>query len=448
MPKTFEARKGEDSSARSRSLTPVDEDLQEQAGEESQAPDKAALIARLKAQGAVRVFPGMGAGGGAGTEAPTSEEAPRAEKASEEAPTSEETPRAEEASEEAPEQAAAVSAAEAPAAASEDEQSAPEAQPAKEAIDSQSQGTGEIDPAFHERVQRMTDAANHPKWNDFSQRIENARYGKWDLTQSRERSGNRKRDVHLEEDVRTHQVLRQMQPGTFDVRQKAKNAVKDVVQNPGRTAVGMIPLVGGLLKQKMAEKYDVKERDLLRGISSTTTNEALKTSAASQAHAVGATIKAGRVKAGIGMVTGLVGDLVPGGSIVKSAVGAATDFVGDQVVSGERSQMVEARAREQARKMMKKKEFAAGGIDKFLELEDKRRALQAAGRGKAGGSAPVVDSEDELRELLAHTRGETEHYKYYKKRAKEVLKERAEAAKPKTEEGGLMSRVKRFFGRS
>lgn len=55
-----------------------------------------------------------------------------------------------------------------------------------------------------------------------------------------------------------------------------------------------------------------------------------------------------------------------------------------------------------------------------------------------------MDSEDQVKRLTAHARGETEHHKYYKQRAKEVEKERAEAARPKSEGEGVMSRIKSF----
>ncbi len=436
MPKTVEARKGEESSLRSRSSSRIDEDLQEHAEEESQESDKSAILERLKAQGAVRVFPGMGgngAGAGDGDGAPGPEEAHSPEEEIQEAPVQETVPAAE-----APEEEPVVPETEAPKSGGEDE--SPE---------SESEGAGGTEETFHERVQRMTDAANNPKWYDLPQHIQNKRHGKWDLSRSRERSGNRDRDVNLEEDVRTNQIERRMMPGTFDVTQKAKNAVSEVVQNPGQTAVGMIPLLGKGLKQKMAEKYDVKERDLLRGIAATTGNEAIKSSAASQAKAVGTKITADRVKAGIGTVTGLVGDFVPGGSLATGAVSAAAGFVGDLATSGDQNQVKRSRAREQARKAMGKEEFGGyKGIDEFIELEKQRHALVSAGKGNAGAAAPAVDNDEQMRRLIAHTRGDTPHYKLYKQRAKQVEKERAEAAKPKTEAGGLMTKVKRFFSRS
>ncbi|MBB6734090.1 hypothetical protein [Cohnella zeiphila] len=406
MPKTMETRKGEESSARSGSTSRIAEDSQEQAEEESQETDKSAILKRLKAQGAVRVFPGMEA------ETPSRTEAPLAQEP----------------------------VAEAPRSGGEAESSESE---------SQESGGGGIDQAFHERVQKQTDAANNPAWYDLPQHIENARYGKWDLSQSRDRSGNRRQDANLEEDVRTNQIEKRLMPGTFDLTQKAKNAVNDVVQNPGQTAIGMIPLVGKGLKQKAAEKYDVKERDLLRGIAATSSNEAIKTSASSQARALGTKITSERVKAGIGTVTGLVGDLVPGAGLVTGAVSTAAGLAGDLATSGERNQVKKARAREEARRAMGKKEFSAyENIDEFIDLEKQRHALVAAGKGNGGATAPAVDSGEQVKRLTAHARGETAHHKYYKQRAKEVEKERAEAARPKTEEGGLMSRMKRFFGRS
>jgi len=431
MPKTVEARKGEESSARSRSSSRVDEDLQEQAEEESQESDKSAILERLKAQGAVQVFPGMGAGGRAKT--PSPEEAPEAEEEAEEAPVQAPVPAVE-----APSEAPVAPEVEAPKAGGESESSG-----------SESEEAGGIDPAFHERVQKMTDAANNPKWYDLPQRIRNERHGKWDLSQSRDRSGNRARDENLEEDVRTNKIENRLIPGTFDVRQKAKNAINDVVQNPGQTAVGMIPLVGAGLKQKMAEKYDVKERDLLKGIAATTGNEAIKTSASAQAQAVGTKITTDRVKAGISTVTGIAGNIVPGAGVAASAVGTAAGVVGDIATGDSRKQVNKTRARQEARRDMGKKEFSAyENIDEFIGLENQRHALVAAGKGKAGASSPSVDSDEQVKRLTAHARGETEHHKYYKQRAKEVEKERAEAAKPKSEEGGMMSRMKRFFGRS
>lgn len=435
MPKTTEARKGEESSTRRRSLSRSDEDLQEQSETESQESDKSAILERLKAQGAVRVFPGMGGPGASkGAEQPSAEEAPEMEEEAEEAPMQSSVPEVE-----APSEAPSGPVAEGPKAGGESESSGGESEEAGRGIDS----------AFHERVQKTTDAANNPKWYDLPQHIRNKRYGKWDLSQSRDRSGNRERDVNLEEDVRTNKIENRLMPGKFAVRQKAKNAINDMVQNPGQTAVGMIPLAGAALKQKMAEKYDVKERDLLRGIAATTGNEAIKESSASQAQAVGTKIKADRVKAGISTVAGIAGNIVPGASVATSAVSTAAGVVGDIATGDSRNQVHKARARQEARRDMGKKEFSAyDNIDEFIGLEKQRHALVAAGQGKAGAEAPSVDSDEQVKRLTAHARGETQHHKFYKQRAKEVEKERAEAAKPKTEEGGIMSRMKRLFGRT
>ncbi|QJD81957.1 hypothetical protein [Cohnella herbarum] len=414
MPNAVKVRKEDEGATRSGSRSgesiEQEEQSEEQAGER---PDKAAIMKRLKAQGAVRVFPGMDAE--SATEAPV--EAPKA-----------------------PEATAA-------SASAETRSTAPSSEVA--ATESESEQSGGIDKGFHERVQRETDAANNPKWYDLPQHVSNARHGKWDLSQSRERSGNRRQDENLEEDVRTNQIEKRMMPGMFDVSQKAKNAVNDVVQNPGQTAAGMIPLVGKGIKQKMAEKFDVKERDLLKGIAATSTNEAIQTRAASQAKAVGTKITAGRVKAGIGTVTGIAGDLIPGAGQVAGAVGSAAGMIGDLATSSEQTQVKKTRAREEARKVMGKKEFAGyENIDEFIGLEKQRHALVAAGKGKAGAGAPTVDSEEQVQRLTAHARGETAHHEHYKRRAKEVEQERAAAAKPKEEGTGMLSRVKRFFGRS
>lgn len=272
MPNAVKVRKEEEGATRGRSPSREDVEQEEQSEEAEQSPDKAAIIQKLKAQGAVRVFPGMDAGSEA--EAPV--EAPKEPEAPASAPIASETSME------------------------------------TESAGSESEESGGISKEFHERVQKETDAANNPKWYDLPQHIENARYGKWDLSQSRERSGNRRQDANLEEDVRTNKIENRMMPGKFDVAQKAKNAINDAVQNPGQTAAGMIPIVGKGIQQKMAEKFDVKERDLLKGISATTTNEAIKTSTASQAQAVGTKITAGRIKAGIRTVTGLAGNIVPG----------------------------------------------------------------------------------------------------------------------------------------
>jgi hypothetical protein len=346
----------------------------------------------------------------------------------------------------------AAASPEAPVAAPREPEIASEAPAAPATVESVPGETEEptgISQDFHERVQRETDAVNNPSWYNLPQHIRNARYGKWDLSQSRERSGNRRQDENLEEDVRTNQIEKRMLPGKFDVTQKAKNAVNDMVQNPGRTAVGMIPIVGKGIQQKMAEKFDVKERDLLKGISTTTTNEAIKASSASQAGALATKITADRIKAGIGTVTGIAGNIVPGAGQVASALGGAAGMIGDLATSSQQTQIKKARAREEARKAMGKKEFAGyENIDEFIGMERQRHALVAAGKGQGDAGAPTVDSEDQVKRLTAHARGETEHHKYYKQRAKEVEKERAAAANPREEGAGLLSRVKRFFGRS
>ncbi|MFC5702802.1 hypothetical protein ACFPVX_15985 [Cohnella faecalis] len=406
MPQAVKVRKADEESTRSRSHSREESEQEEQSEEAEQSPDKAATMERLKAEGAVRVFPGMDAG--PKPEAPEATEAPTAPQAA----------------------------------------TAPSAEVEASEGESEGVGTG-ISQDFHDRVKRETDAANNPKWYNLPQHISNARHGEWDLSKSRERSGNRKQDVNLEEDVRTNQIEKRILPGKFDIKQKAKNAVNDVIQNPGQTAAGMIPLVGKGIQQKMAEKYDVKERDLMRGIAATSTDESIQSSAASQAKALGTKITTGRVKAGIGTVTGIAGNIIPGAGQVAGAVGTAAGMIGDIATSGAQTQVKKARAREEARRAMGKKEFAGyENIDEFIGLEQQRHALVDAGKGKAGAAAPAIDGQDQVKRLTAHARGETEHHKHYKRRAKEVEQERAAAAKPKEEGTGLMSRMKKFFGRS
>ncbi|RED57532.1 hypothetical protein [Cohnella lupini] len=420
MPTHAELHKETEALSKASGLPAGDGDLEEIEAETEEAPDKEAIMKRLKAQGAVRVFPG--------SDPESSSAAPAPIQAEEE-----------ESSEGEEEEAPKVEAPTTPAA--EAGASAPEAS-----------GAGTTDPAFHERVKKMTDAANNPKWYDLPQHIENARHGEWDLSQSRERSGARERDVNMEEDVRTNKIGHERAPGMFDVKQKAKNAIDGAVSNPGQTAAGMIPLLGKGIKQKMAEKYDVKERDLLKGISATTTSDSIRESTASQSSAVAAKISNDRFKAGVGTVTGIVGDVVPlsGAGKAASAVGAVAGMIGDRVNKKEIDQVNSSRDRSRARREMGGAEFGAyENIDEFMGMEKQRHALVAAGKGDkaAGAGAPAIESAEQVKRLTAHARGETLHHEHYKRRAKEVEKERAAAAKPKEEGAGMLSRMKNFFKR-
>ncbi|MFC5469792.1 hypothetical protein ACFPPD_13745 [Cohnella suwonensis] len=416
MPKHAELRKELEESRKSKGQPEAAGEVSDTA-QSGQASDKKSIMKRLKAQGAVNVFPFLGGG---------SEE------------------------EESPESESAEQTVEEPKTTTEAANTSPSPESESSETESAETGSGQVDSSFHDRVKKMTDAANDPKWYDLPQHIENARYGKWDLSQQRERSGGRARDASMEEDVRTNKIENQMNPGLFDVEQRAKNAINDVTSNPGQTAAGMIPVIGKGIKQKMAEKYDVKERDLLKGISATTTSDSIRESTASQAGAVGAKISNDRFKAGVGMVTGVVGDLVPGAGKIGSAVGAAAGMVADQVNKKEIGQVRSSRARAQARKDMGKAEFGEyENVDDFMNMEKQRKELVAAGKGgpAASAAAPVVDSAEQVQRLTAHARGETAHHKFYKQRAKEVEKERAAAAKPKEEGAGMLSRIKNFFGR-
>ncbi|MFC5401659.1 hypothetical protein [Cohnella soli] len=421
MPKHAELRKELEESRKSKGQPEAAGEVSDTAQSE-QASDKKSIMKRLKAQGAVSVFPFLGGGG-------EEEEAP-------------ETEATELATEEPKATTEAANTAPVP------ESETPESESGE--VESTETGTGQVDQSFHDRVKKMTDAANDPKWYDLPQHIENARYGKWDLSQQRERSGGRARDVSMEEDVRTNKIENEMNPGLFDVGQKAKNAINDVTSNPAQTAAGMVPVIGKGIKQKMAEKNDVKERDLLKGIAATTTSDSIRESTASQASAVGTKINNDRFKAGVGMVTGVVGDLVPGAGKIGSAVGAVAGLAADQVNKKEIAQVRSSRARAQARKDMGKAEFGEyENVDDFMNMEKQRKALVAAGKGgsAASASAPAVDSAEQVQRLTAHARGETAHHKFYKQRAKEVEKERAAAAKPKEEGTGVLSRIKNFFGR-
>lgn len=196
MPKHAVLRKETEASSKSSVPSLADSELA-QTEQTEQAPDKEAIMKRLKAQGAVQVFPSM----------PSKLSTPSAQ--------AEETESPEVESEEAPVSETASAAIAGPAASA---SASPSASPSAGA----GIPAGETDPAFHARVQKMTDAANNPKWYDLPQHIENARHGEWDLSQSRERSGARKRDVDMEEDVRTNKIGNERAPGMFDVKQKEK----------------------------------------------------------------------------------------------------------------------------------------------------------------------------------------------------------------------------------
>jgi hypothetical protein len=408
--------------------------------ESEQSSDKSSIMKRLLAQGAVSVFPSSRTSSSPGSASST----PTPTTASEE---SEQEPREEEEQTMAP---STESESDIPPPPPHEEESAPSSTasaPPPASTPAPTAGNSESEEEFHSRVQKQTDKANNPSWYDLPQHIENARHGKWDLSQSRERSGSRKQDVNLEEDVRTNQAMQE--PGTFDIKKKAKKAINDVTSNPGQTLAGMVPIIGKGLKQKLAEKNDVKERNVLRGVAATTTSDEIRGSASSQASAVSTKINNERFKAGVGTVTGIVGDLVPGAGKAASAVGAVAGAISDQVSKKDTEQVKLARARETARKQMGGKEFGQyENVDEFISMENQRHALVDAGKGKKGVTAAALDSEDQVKRMTAHARGDTQFHKNYKKRAEEVVKERAEAAKPKEENTGMLSKFKNLFKRS
>ena len=420
MPKHAELHKETEASSKSSASSVAGGELSQTEQETEQAPDKESIMKRLKAQGAVRVFPPMGTS--MPSETAVEEEASEAE--------------VEQEQEAVTESAGSVDAG-------------------SESGESESSEGGTTDKAFHDRVQKMTDAANNPKWYDLPQHIDNARHGKWDLSQSRERSGGRARDTNLEEDVRTNKIENEMSPGTFNIKQKAKNAISDVTSNPGQTAAGMVPVVGKALKQKLAEKHDVRERDLLKGVAATQSDESVRESAASQGAAISTKINNDRFKAGVGTVTGIVGDLVPGAGKIGSAVSAVAGIAADRVNKKELNQVKSTRARERARKDMGESEFGEyEGVDEVIALEKMRKGLEAAGNGDEDSGAPSNVSGEQVKRLKAHTRGELPHAKLYAKRAKEVEKDseierqKGMEPKPKDEGAGLLSKFKNLFKRS
>lgn len=428
----------------------VSDEIEQQESEQSeQQTDHEALMKRLKAQGAVRVFPFAGPGS---KSQPSGSGAKGAEEEQDEREAQEESPGAEQAERE------------------------PEALPpvAEEVEAGEAEGQDDVDfgpdwdlPQGRERsggrfrdtnmqedlrVQQSVDAANNPKWYDLPQRIENERHGPWDLSKSRDRSGGRKQDTNLEEDVRTNKVLNQMNPGLLDVGQRAKNAFNDAADNPAATAAGMVPVAGAALKQAIKERPDVRERDMLRGVAATQSSDDVRESAGSQAQALSTKINNDRFKVGVGTVTGAVGKAVPGSGLIGSAVGAAAGVAADKVNGGALKQVQETRAREKARKDMGKAEFAGyDGVEEAMVLEKIRKQLEAAGEGDEDSGAPSEVSEDMLKRLKAHTRGEVPNAKLFQERAKQHEKEReAERQrgmepKPK-EESGFFSKLKKRVG--
>jgi hypothetical protein len=373
------------------------EELESQEVETEEQPDKAAIIERLKAQGAQKVLPGSS---GSGT-APTAPTPP--------------------------------SAVESEAVEAESEQDL-------------------AHKAFLDSTQKKVDAANNPAWYNLPQKIENARYNEWDLSQSRGRSGGRERDINMEEDVRTNKNVNQMAPGLFDVRQKAKNAYADVTNNPMQTAAGMVPVFGSAIKQGLAERDDVNERDLLKGVATTESDAAVIESASSQSEALGTKITSGRVKAGISTLTGGVGKLVPGVGTVVGAAGTAANLAVDQVSSGATKKVTDMRAREKARKDMGKSEFRGyEGVEDYIAMDKMKKQLKSAGEGDEDSGAASNVTPEMLQRLKAHTRGELAHSKHYKNRAKEYQKEqeaerqKGMEPKPKQEGAGLLSKLKGLF---
>ncbi|MCD9022376.1 hypothetical protein [Cohnella silvisoli] len=411
---------------------PSAEEETETAGQESEeTPDKSAVMKRLLAQGAVSVFP---------FSRPSASDSPAAAPTPEVAPPTEQSVVRERSD-------APLTVPSTPTASMESAES--------ESAESESSGS-ESQEAFHRRVEQQTEKANNPSWYNLPQHIENARHGKWDLSQSRSRRSalTPEEASKHREDILTSQNEKRLAPSTFDVGQKAKNAINDVVSNPGQTAAGMIPLVGTAIKAKMKEKYDVKERDVLKGISATTTDDSVKQSSSAQAAAVSTQINNNRFKAAVGTVTGAASNFVPGGGAVSTAATTVAGAIGDQVNKKELASVTSSRAREQARKKMGRSEFAEyENVDQFMNMEDQRHALVAAGKagpgaGGAGPAAPSLNSQDEVRRMVAHTRGDTPFHAEYKKRAKEVQQERAAAAAPPGQSAGFMSKVKNFFSRS
>jgi hypothetical protein len=402
------------------------EEESETAGQESEeAPDKSAVMKRLLAQGAVSVLPFSRS---SSSTAPATASAPEVASPAQESQTVRER------------SDAPLTAPSTPSAG-----------------ESESSGS-ESDEAFHSRVEKQTEKANNPSWYNLPQHIENARHGKWDLSQSRSRRSalTPEEASKHREDILTSQNQQRLAPSTFDVKQKAKNAVNDMVSNPGQTAAGMIPLVGTAIKAKMKEKRDVKERDVLRGISATTTEDSVKQSSSAQAAAVSTQINNNRFKAAVGTVTGAASNFIPGSGAVATGVTTVAGAIGDQVNKKELASVTSSRAREEARKKMGRSEFAEyENVDQFINMEDQRHALVSAGKagagagaGAAGPAAPSLNSQYEVRRMVAHSGGDTPFHAEYKRRAKEVQQERAAAAAPPGQSGGFMSKVKNFFSRS
>lgn len=398
------------------------EAIEAESEESEQGSDKAAIMQRLKAQGAVKVFPTAGGESSSSGTGP-SPQGPVAQ---------------------APEKESA-------------EESETEEAESEDAIREKRQAAHETEQqAFLERTNKQIEKANNPSWYNLPQHVHNARHGKWDLNQKRTRSGGREQDLNLEEDVRTHIHTGKMDPGMFDVRQKAKNAWEEVSNNKVATAAGMVPIVGGVAKQVMMERDDVHERDLLRGVAATShTDESVKGKATEQADALRTKITGGRVKAGIGVVTGVVGKAVPGAGNISSAAGTVAKLAVDQATKGANKKVISARAREKARQDMGKEEFGEyEGVEDYIALEKMRKQLEKAGDGNEDSGAASMIAPDMLNRLKAHTRGQIPNAKLFKNRAKEFEKEReAERQKgmepkPGQEGDGMLSKIKGFFRRS
>jgi len=270
---------------------------------------------------------------------------------------------------------------------------------------------------------------------------------------TRERAGARDRDVNMEQDIEDHltqEHLRKMNPRLRDVRQRFRNMKDDYSQHWGRKAAGKVPVAGPFIEHAINRAEDIDTRDAMLGMAQVQTDEQLAGQTRGQAQAIDKTIDAGWIKAGISSVTGVAGNFVP-----VPGAGAAANFGGgmlvDKAYSDSRSTVQEMTARMRARKDMRKDEFREYEDEQeFILLEKLAEQFRKGGQGDEDSGMMSTLTPELQRRLMAHMKGMIPNRNEMEYRAKLLNRERERQFKAGLEpkpETGILAKFKRFFSR-
>lgn len=270
----------------------------------------------------------------------------------------------------------------------------------------------------------------------------------------RERSGGRRRDVNMEQDIEEHltrEHLRKMNPGLLAVRQHWRNFRDDFKQHKLRSVVGLAPVVGPGIAQYDAASEAGRTRDVMLGMSQVQQDEQLAEQTRHQATAIDKTIDAGWWKAGIGTITSTAGLFSP----VPGATGAANMGAGklvDKAYSESGKTVQEMTARMRARKDMRKDEYRDYEDEQeFILLEKLAGQFRKGGKGDEDSGMMSELSPELQRRLMAHINGMIGNRKEMAKKAKSMMKDRNQQFKAGLEPGpetGILAKFKGLFSRS